>query len=176
MVTEALLTPSDGAADDTSAAKSRPAGRAHRAGRGRVSPLRRDPAVVDHPQPRATPAGLRGGVTGRAGVLAAARSGCCSRSSFAPSPPTATSWWRASGAGVPPSRPASPRSPPSSARPTTTCCCEMRCWRTCTVRTSTRWRKRPPTVSCWPTSAAPRTSWQRGSAGHVPRSPTRCGC
>ena len=68
------------------------------------------------------------------------------------------------------------RSPPSCARPATTPCSATRCWRTCTARSSTRWRRRPPTASCWRTSAAPTTSWPAGSVAPARRSATRCGC
>ena len=88
----------------------------------------------------------------------------------------ATSWSWGSGAGVRPVKPDSTRSAPSSAtRPTTTCCATP-CWRTCTGRSSTRWKRRRPTNSCWTTSDARTRNWPNGSADPVRRSATRCVC
>ena len=55
---------------------------------------------------------------------------------------------RAALAGHPGGRPAD-RSRPSSGRPRTTTCCATRCWRTCTGPSSTRWKRRRRTSSCW---------------------------
>ena len=62
------------------------------------------------------------------------------------------------------------------ARPTTTTCCATPCWRTCTGRSSTRWRRPRRTSSCSTTSAAPTRSSPSGSAAPARRSATRSGC
>ncbi len=82
---------------------------------------------------------------------------------------------RAALAGLPRGRPGD-GARQSSATPPTTPCCVTRCWRTCTASSSTRWRRRRPTSSCWRSSGQPTRSSPSGSAGHARRSATRSGC
>lgn len=81
-----------------------------------------------------------------------------------PSMTASTSWSWASAGFARPSRPASPRSRPSSAAPRRPTCSGTRCWRTCTVRNSTRWRKPPLTSRCSATSVHQDELSQRDQA------------
>ena len=149
-------------------------GRATRHGRGSVrraadrrasSPTRgsRGRSSTRRPSPSSSPA--------------SARSACCSRSWCARSRPASYQLvmgerrWRASReAGLDDRASHHPR---HHRRRT---CCATRCWRTCIASSSTRWKRRRPTSSCWRSSARRTTSSPIGSVGRGRRSSTRSGC
>ena len=131
--------------------------------------LRRAPGRLDRAQPAPAPPGVRRGGDGRAGHSiqrgrpAAAGRGAPDRPRTRYELVMGERRWRATQeAGLTPSR-------RSSARPVTTRCCATRCWRTCTARSSTRWRRRRPTSSCSRTSAAPTRSSPAASVGRRPQ-------